>query len=233
VRVAAIACLGQLGDPASVEPLTAMLDDPDWEVRAAALEALGRLGDRRAFEPVAARLHDGDQEVRLQAAEALGRVGDERVIEKLVLTMLDEHSGVRQAAARALNRIDPLWDRSEQAQRALPALQAATRHKDAAVQYAAAALLRRVAGPAPTPETAPTRALERGAEGPQVLTILKGLLRDPDALVRLAAAEALGRMATPAASQALQEAVADEDPWVQCAVRESLATARPTCLPTG
>lgn len=222
VRVAATACLGQLGDPQSVEPLMAMLKDAEWEVRATALEALGRLGDPRAFQSVAARLDDGDEEVRLHAAEACAQVGDESVVEKLVLTMLDEHSGVRQAAARALNKLDPLWDRSERVQCLLPNLQAATRHKDASVQYAAATLLRRVTGGAPiqSPDTA--RRTEARREPQQVLRILTDLLRDPDALVRLAAAEALGRKPAPGAAEALQGALADADAWVQGAARKSL-----------
>ncbi len=43
-RYRAAGCLGDIGDPAAVEPLAALLTDPDTGVRWKAAEALGKLG---------------------------------------------------------------------------------------------------------------------------------------------------------------------------------------------
>ena len=234
VRLAAASALGSLGDTQAVEPLIKLLNDKDWEVRSAALESLGRLGDTRAFQSVAARLDDSDQEVREVAANALGRVGNESIIEKLVLTMVDAHGGVRMAAARALTKIDPGWENSERVQRLLPDIQAAMKSKDASVQSAAAALLRRVAvsgpGDSVTLAAAPARD-DTERKQRLVAEALRELLRDPHPGLRLAAAEAVGRLRLAACTDTLKTALTDPDPRVGRAAQNSLAALASGALP--
>ena len=219
VRAAVAGALGELGDPDSVEPLVQFLEDSEWEVRTAALGALGRLGDRRAVQPVAACLKDKEEEVRQQAAETLGRLGDASVLEPLVLAMVDEQSGVRQAAARSLSVIDSYWERSVAAHTLIPRIEAALRHNNAGVQYAASGLLRRLTGRMPsaaahTDSERKTRSLVR---------ILQEMLLDADAEVRLAAAESMGRLRWPVCAGALKTALDDSSDWVKLAAQEALA----------
>lgn len=55
------------------EPLTAMLQDPDWHARVLAAEMLGMLGDERATGPLEQAANDPDERVRTAATEALQR----------------------------------------------------------------------------------------------------------------------------------------------------------------
>lgn len=213
-RVAAATALGRLGDARAVEPLIQLLNDPEWEARAAALEALGKLGDPRALQPVAARLDDKDQEVRQYAADAVARVGDESVVQKLVLTLVDSHSGVRQAAARALTRLDPNWERSERVRKLLPALEAAARKRDAAVQTAASQLIKRITGrgedDATTLAADPAERRRRAA-----LRALEDMAKRPEPLARAAALQTLLQMGGPAARDAEKLALAETDERVR------------------
>lgn len=215
VRVAVVSALGQLGDKQAVKPLQALVTDREWEVRAALAEALGRLGDKSALPAVTELLQDRDQEVRQNAVDATGRIGDETAIENLVLAMVDEHMGVRQAAARALNMLDPYWERSPRVQALVPQLQAAMRHRDSAVQFAAAGVLRRITGRSASELLAATPATTFGQTGDQAFDFLQNLLRDSDDEVRLAAVEAIIRMRSAASVPALQGMLADKNRWVK------------------
>jgi len=222
VRVAAVSALGQLGEKNAVKPLLTLVNDREWEVRAVLAEALGRLGDKSSLPAVLGLLHDRDQEVRQNAVDAVGRVGDETAIEGLVLTMVDEHMGVRQAAARALTMLDPYWERSARVQLLVPQLQEAMRHRDSAVQFAAAGLLRRLTGrTAAEPGLAKAPTLF-GQSGDRAFDILQNLLRDPDDEVRLAAVEAIVRMRSPASVPALQGVLGDNNRWVKQAANQGL-----------
>jgi HEAT repeat protein len=134
-RRAALAKLGELGDPSAVVPLTTMLDgnegsaDLDKEVRAAltkldaltvlsaklgstapedkelALELLTYLGDKRALDAVAAELGSKHPKVREKAAAALGRLGDRKTVPLLIKSLADAEADVRMAAAFSLGAI--------------------------------------------------------------------------------------------------------------------------------
>ena len=222
VRVAALSALGQLGDPHAVKSLLGLVNDREWEVRAVLAEALGRLGDRSALPAVMGLLHDRDQEVRQNAADAIGRVGDESVMDCLVLAMVDEHMGVRQAAARSLALLDPYWERNPKARALIPQLQAAVKHHDSGVQFAASGLLRRLAG-RPGSELAVAPVAEKvGPSGDRAFDILQNLLRDADDEVRLAAVEAMVRMKLPAGVPALQAVLGDKNRWVKQAADQGL-----------
>jgi hypothetical protein len=87
----------------------------------------------------------------------------------------------------------------------VPQLQEAMRHRDSAVQFAAAGLLRRFTGQIRR-RIARHRGHARNGErtGDLAFDILQNLLRDPDDEVRLAAVEAIVRMKLPASLPALQ-----------------------------
>lgn len=135
VRESAAEALAVLGDRNAVIPLTALLGDPDWEVRLAARATLGRLGPsavdlmavalregnrnvragvanmlgklqaREAVDPLMRALGDSGRLVRANAAEALGRIGDPRAVDPLIHAVRDSDRGVRNNAAVALRRI--------------------------------------------------------------------------------------------------------------------------------
>jgi HEAT repeat protein len=225
-RAAAAAALGKLGDERVIEPLIRTLKDRHWEVRAAALETLGQLRNRRSVEAVVALLRDPDKEVRQNAAEALGNLGDDRTVEALVLTLKDEESAVRQAAARALRRVEPYWERSEAARRALPEIRAALEDKDYAVQVAAAEILKAL-GEAPAVE----RQLTTVSDGARhkrhnAADVLLSLLEDYDPDLRQAAAESLGRIGDARAVEPLVRTLDDASPWVRKSAARSLESLR-------
>jgi HEAT repeat protein len=222
VRVAVVSTLGQLGDQRAVAPLLKMVKDREWEVRAVVAEALGRLKDRSALPAIMGMLEDRDQEVRQHAVDALGYVGDENAIERLVLVMVDEHMGVRQAASRALNLLDPYWERSPRLQAVVPQLQEAMRHRDSAVQFAAAGLLRRLTGKSATELKSSGNTAMFGKSGDRAFDIFLSLLRDSDAEVRFAAVEAIVRTRSPASVPVLQGLLSDKNRWVQQAADQGL-----------
>ncbi len=222
VRVAVVSALGQLGSKRAVAPLLQLVFDREWEVRAVVAEALGRLGDRSALQAVTELLSDRDQEVRQNAVAAIGRVGDESAIEGLVLAMVDPHMGVRQAASRALNSLDPYWERSPRVQALVPQLQEGLRHRDSAVQFAAASLLRRLTGKSATELHASANTAMYGETGDRAFDIFRNLLRDPDDEVRLAAVEAMVRTHSPASVPVLQGLLSDKNRWVKQAADRGL-----------
>jgi HEAT repeat protein len=228
VRAAAAAALGRLGNELAGEPLVAALNDADWQVRSAALEALARLGQRSALAAVLGRLSDPDPEVREVAADTVAALGDERTIEPLLPNLVDVHAGVRQAALRALNRISTKWERSPCVQSMVVRLQAAAKHDDSGVQYAAVTLLKRITGLSAAELSQASERARAEARGQLIAGALAALLNDRDAVVRLAAAEAIGRERSPACADALRQALDDPDHWVQVAVREALTTFNPS-----
>jgi HEAT repeats len=58
VRTFATRSLGSLRNPLAVDPLIAVLDDPNFDVRAAAIISLRKTADRRAAQPLATRLSE-------------------------------------------------------------------------------------------------------------------------------------------------------------------------------
>jgi len=222
VRVAAVSALGQLGDKQALKPLEALVKDREWEVRAVLAEALGRLGDPSSHDTVMKLLNDPDKEVRQNAADAAGRVGGDNAFESLVLAMVDEHMGVRQAAARALSQLDPFWDRHPKARGLVQQLKDAIRHRDSAVQFAAAGLLRRLTGRTGLEIAASPGTEMFGRPGSRAFDILQNLLRDRDDEVRFAAVEAIVRAKLPAGVPALQAMLSDKNRWVKSAAEKGL-----------
>jgi HEAT repeat protein len=101
----AASLLGDLGDPAAVQPLIEALDD-EAEVARWAANALGKLNDARAVEPLIRALRHGEQGVREYAATALGCLGDRRATGPLSEALVQDASWyVRCQMAHALGRL--------------------------------------------------------------------------------------------------------------------------------
>jgi HEAT repeat protein len=112
-----LSVLGELKDPRAVEPLLAMLADPDREphIDADIIWVLGRIGDGRALAPLAEMLKHGGEN-GMAAAKALGRLGDKRAVPVLRAAMADpgivppqapaNPDGIRAEILQALLRLD-------------------------------------------------------------------------------------------------------------------------------
>jgi HEAT repeat protein len=148
VRAAAVRSLGQLRDPAAVEPLVRALvhhevpraassqallaigplaADPlrdlarsqECELHATAIELIGLVGDASDGPWLEVRLNDESPAVRANAAGALGRLGDEDAATSLRIALYDATMPVRVAAARALGAIGDTEAREALLERAL------------------------------------------------------------------------------------------------------------------
>jgi hypothetical protein len=131
VRYRSAMALGDLGDPAAIEPLSHALKDENSGVRWEAAEALGRIG-APATGVLAKALRDEDDDIRWRAAIALGEIGNEEAIGPLIGALSDEDPYVRSRAANSLASIGepaigPLFD--------------AYQHGDATVREGVAAAL--------------------------------------------------------------------------------------------
>jgi HEAT repeat protein len=130
IRLAAIAGLGEIGDPRAIEVLKEALKASGWEERrviAASLSQLGweheknengllyclAVGDWQACASIGkfvvpqlieALRSSGDKEVCVTSALALGVIGDYRITEPLIRALQDPNAEVRQAAALSLGR---------------------------------------------------------------------------------------------------------------------------------
>lgn len=71
VRKQSIIALGELKDPAAVDPLIAMLQDQDWFIRVTAAGALEKIGDLRGREAIKLLIKDRDLVVRMRAERIL------------------------------------------------------------------------------------------------------------------------------------------------------------------
>ena len=108
LRSAALATLGQLGDPEHVDPLLEVFDEPELVsiVRCGAIEGLGHLGLPRALPLLQSQAFHADFRVRLYAVGALARMPKaltKRVIHDV--SMRDPHQQVRRAALAELDRM--------------------------------------------------------------------------------------------------------------------------------
>jgi hypothetical protein len=146
--VAAHALLG-IG-PEALEPLRALVDDDEAEVRVAAVGLIGLLGGAVDAELVAARLRDTSAEVRAKATRALGRLGAQEETAQLRAALDDRIGFVRATAAIALRSIG---DRES-----VPALLALARESSFDAAQAAAKALARI-----DPATLERTAAEPGA----------------------------------------------------------------------
>ncbi|MDD1653107.1 MAG: HEAT repeat domain-containing protein [Methanomicrobiales archaeon] len=127
LRLGVITAMGEIRDPAVLDPLLPLLHDRSNEVRWAAALALGQLGDPEAVPLLVRSLRDPDRYVRYGAAIALGQLG-----------WRPEADEGRACLALALQD----WDRlSTLGKAALPALQLASTDRDREVRARAVALM--------------------------------------------------------------------------------------------
>ncbi len=108
VRSRAAEALGKIGDDAAIDPLIAIMKQPqaDRDVRARTAEALGRLRAAQAVEPLATSLHDIVWRVRYQAVIALGLIADPAAKTALAdAARYDPDFRVREAAQSALQQL--------------------------------------------------------------------------------------------------------------------------------
>jgi HEAT repeat protein len=226
VCLAACISLGKLADERAAESVIAALQHNAPDVRAAAVETLGKLRAPTAVPALVQSLRDPDHDVREGASRALGIIDDEGAIEQLVVTLTDTQSSVRQAAAAALCRIQPNWDRTEGALRAIPALQLALKSTEYWVRHSAADILKKL-GLSNEKESPLVRDSD-GAQKKRIAAqkILFAILTDRDRAFRQAAAETLGRMGFNDSIAPLVERLSDPDRGVKRAAARSLEILR-------
>jgi HEAT repeat protein len=231
VRATTVVTLGKLGDASITDRLVAGLKDSNWSVRKGAVEALGLLKAGSAVEAMTGLLKDPDHDVRETAIHALAQIRDPCALESLVVALTDSQTAVRRAAAGTLRLIDREWERSEAAQRAIPELKAALKHKEYWVRQAATEALAQVTQvPAAVPSldafTDPVHYKHRVA----VDALLEALV-DHDRDLRQAAAESLGRLGDTRAAGLLHGALQDEDAWVRKSAEEALRVLKSQAPP--
>jgi len=227
VRAATAGTLGSVGDPAAVPSLIKSLTDGHWTVRKAAIDALSRIGvadSQSTIDSLAPLLHDPDHDVREAACRAfanLGSANPEGPIEWLVAVLTDTQTAVRHAALSALRKLEPAWDQTDAARRAIPRLQSALKDREYWVRHAATEALQRIqnAGGARQDDSASSEGYEKRAAAFGALVSALSFAH-PD--FRLAAAEALGRIADPRAAQSLMPLLNDFDKWVRQAASDAL-----------
>lgn len=105
-RHKAIAELGKLKDPRSVEFLMQSLKDESSQVRSNAAWALGNIKDRRAVGVLIKALDDKDHTVRGTAAWALGEMRDHQALDPLISRLADKHQEVRYETMFALVKME-------------------------------------------------------------------------------------------------------------------------------
>jgi HEAT repeat protein len=191
-------------------------------VRKAAAEALGRLSEKSAVEPLTLLLTDPDHDVREAVVEALGQIHERSAITALVVALTDAQSSVRHVAAGVLRKIDPDWRRSEEAQRAVPALKSALASRDYWVRHCASDALKKLTAEPKEEVNSGNLAQPFERKRTMALQALLNSLGDWDRDIRLASAEALGRLSDQRAAAALESAVQDLDPWVRRGVELAL-----------
>jgi HEAT repeat protein len=233
VRAAAVSALGAFGGGSVVPVIIEAAKDPHWSVRKASVVALGNLKSASGVSAAIPMLKDPDHDVREATCAALAKLRDRQAITALVVALADSQSPVRHAAACALRDIDPEWERSSEAQRAVPELQTAFRDREYWVRHAARDTLQRIENAAVngTPGFEPLDERLNAAVDVLVLA-LKHSERD----LRQAAAEALGRLGNPQVANLLMPAIHDHDQWVRESVTKALkqvGTAAASAQPIG
>jgi HEAT repeat protein len=117
LKIDVIKILGQIGNGRAIEPLLAILNDPNARVRRAIIIALTKIKSERVVEPFLAMLNDPIADVRQELVVALGQIGNERAVGPLSTMLHDPDAGVQQAVVNALGKINneltvgPLLDR--------------------------------------------------------------------------------------------------------------------------
>lgn len=104
-RFAAAMTAGGLKLDAAHQPLLAVANDPDSDVRVAVRYALHRLGDTSLSHDLEKYARDPRKDVRGNTAMALGLLGEQSAIKVLQVLRKDPEPSVRQQAAEAMWRL--------------------------------------------------------------------------------------------------------------------------------
>ncbi len=108
-RKSAVLALGHIRHSQTIEPLIAVLNDPDAEIRRVAIEALGSFHDVRVPPVLITALTDLDSKVRRVAVMGLGMRPDlataMQLVDRLTPLLQDLYPGVYLATAAALGRM--------------------------------------------------------------------------------------------------------------------------------
>jgi len=117
-RFYAAKALGELGDARAIDPLAALLNDPNPFVRREAVTALGKTKDRRAMPHLMKAVKDSDEQVRKLASDAMTEIkdayfaevpeetsDDARKVEALATALNDASPVMRKQAALQLGEI--------------------------------------------------------------------------------------------------------------------------------
>lgn len=161
VELAAQEALGVIGAPA-VEPLIAIIADPDSPVRESACYAFHRIRDQRATELFLAAMKHKSAKVRSLTAPLLAGVAGAEAIGPLLEALTDEDDEVRGSAASALSSIREAKGRAVE-----PLLRLLQTDKSPRVRQCAAGTLGRLAW-----------------DQPRVIDALLAAMKDESALVR-------------------------------------------------
>ncbi|MCK6580029.1 MAG: HEAT repeat domain-containing protein [Anaerolineae bacterium] len=170
-------------DPALIDPLTAVLTDPDWVLRWSVVEALAWVGDPGVVTKLLTRLEDENWMVRVAAIRALQEIGDRGAAARIGEMLEDKNATVREAAAEALGKLGD--------QAAIPSLTLAALQHDPLVRFAAVEALLRIGGDA-------------------AVVPISNALNDEEAIIRLRAVQALDELRDPRAIPDLIKRLEDE-----------------------
>ncbi len=261
VRIAATKALGELGDPAAVEPLMKdlrekdspvlheipltlgkigapavlplirILADPDEDVARMAAEALGETQDGRAVQPLIEALERGDPFLKRAASDALVAVGEAAVLQ--LMQRAAAHGENRQEAVDALVRIGPAG---------LPPLISALESDPFRFGEAALEILPSIGAPAVEPLMAllkgkSSRANEvseqlLSAMGAPAVPFLTKELKAQDLPTQIRCARALGGIPDDRGAAALVAALESESPELREASADALIRAgKPSISP--
>ena len=199
VRLAAIEVLGRLGPTEAWEVLEPLARSSDPDIGSAAIRALGHLERVEVLPALEGFLRAPEPWQRVAAVAAATLRSDARIANLLQwLAAVDDDGDVVEAAIQGLAKIARRQDlQGAEAARALVALTAEPRRREAAVEALS---------------ELPTRRIGDVARG----------LGDPSPAVRCASVDALGRMQQPGASRALEAALDDANPAVRLAAIRAL-----------
>ena len=194
VRKNLVFILGKIGDPRAIEPMIALLENPDSQLQKIVAENVKKF-NTESVDPLITALKKRDPNVRKIASEILGDIGDPRAIGPLIIALKDTNPDVRICAAQALGKL--------QDHRAVEPLIVSLKDKNANVRKNSVEILGALGD---------SRAVEP----------LISALSDVDHSIKLCAVEALGKIGDPRAIDPLIAKLQDPDTKTQNTAVEAL-----------
>lgn len=196
IRSIAAIGLSKIGDPAAVEPLKRLLNDPYHDVQESAVEALSHLGPHLSVDELLKMLGDGNPMLRMNAAMILGRIRAKGAVPALGFALKDGNVNVRKACVEAFSLL--------KTEDSIRFLVIALTDEDPYIRIAASISLGRI-----------------GGEG--VFEALSLLITDSDDSVRVAVSKAFGMLRDKKAVGLLVRLLSDRSGFVVTTTIESLS----------